>query len=83
VKYLKGILVGVAVSAITVIIFSVTSVVLMSHFPEVVVGIFPAQKHELGWGEFYAVDFPLWPVVTVGLLVFAIAFGWTLRRASP
>jgi hypothetical protein len=60
VKYLKGILVGAAVSAITVIIFSVTSV-----------------------GEFYAVDFPLWPVVTVGLLVFAIAFGWTLRRASP
>jgi len=82
VKYLRGILVGAAVSALTVIIFSVTSVVLMSQFPESVARILSAQKHELGWGEFYAADFPLWPVVTVGVIAFAITFVLTLRRAS-
>jgi len=58
------------------------SVVMMSRFPEVALRIFPAQRHELGWGAFYDVSFPLWPAVTVGLRAFATAFSWMLRRAS-
>jgi len=46
----------------------------MSQFPEAVARILSAQKHELGWGEFYTADFPLWPVVTVGVIAFAITF---------
>jgi hypothetical protein len=81
-KYLKSILVGAASSVVTVIVFSILSVVLMSRFPEIALRIFPAQRHELGWGAFYDVAFPLWPAVTVGLLAFATAFSWMLRRAS-
>ena len=81
-KYLKCIFVGVAASTVTVIAFGVIAVAVMSHFPEVAVHIFPAERHELGWGEFYGVDFPLWLIVIVGLLTFAIAFGWMLKRAS-
>jgi hypothetical protein len=82
VRYLKSIFVGVAASTVTLMAFSVIAVAVMLRFPEVAVRIFPAERHELGWGEFYAVDFPLWPTVVVGLLAFAIAFGWMLKRAS-
>jgi len=82
VQYLKSILVGAAASAVAVIVFSVISLVLMLHFPEVAAHFSQAQRHDLGWGEFYEVAFPLWPAVTVGLLAFAVAFRWTLRRAS-
>jgi len=78
--YLKSILVGAAASALTVITFSVVVVTIIWCFPDVAERIFSAQRHELGWGASY--DFPLWQTVIVGLLAFAIAFGWMLRRSS-
>jgi hypothetical protein len=82
VVYLKGILVGVVALAVTMIVSSVIAVAIVWRFPEVAVRIFPGQRHELGWGEFYAVNFPIWPTVIVGLLAFAVAFRWMLSRGS-
>ena len=82
--YLKGILAGVATSAVVVIIFVVIAIAVMPYFPQLAFRIFPVQRHELGWGGFYAVGIPVWPSdwppLLAGTAAFVGGFYWTLRR---
>lgn len=82
--YFKGILAGVAASAVVIIMFAVIAIAVMPYSPQLALRIFPVQGHELGWGSFYAVDFPLrpsdWPSLLAGTAAFVGGFYWTLRR---
>jgi hypothetical protein len=80
--YLKRILAGIAAFVITVIVSSAAAMAFMSHYPQLALRIFHAQRHDLAWGSFYEVNFPLWQIVIVGLLAFAITFAWIVRRAD-
>ena len=83
--YFKSILAGVTASAVVVIIFAVIAIAVMPYFPRLALRIFPAQRHELGWGYFYAVDLPVWPPVWPPLLAGTAAlvggFYWTFRKS--
>ena len=80
--YLRSILVGVAAFMVTVIAFSVIAITVMVHFPQLALRIFPITPHDIQLGEFYYVNFPLWQIGFLGVVAFAIAFTWMLRRAS-
>lgn len=80
--YLKSFLVGAAAFLATAIVASTAATAIMFRYPQLAVRIFPAQKFDLQWGSYYSVNFPLWQIVTVGLLAFVIAFAWFIRRAS-
>ena len=80
--YLKSILAGVAAFVVTVIISSAAAISFMTHYPQLAQRFFPAQPLDIHWGAFYYVNFPLWQIVTLGLLAFAITFGWMVRTAS-
>jgi hypothetical protein len=80
--YLKSILTGVAAFLVTVVISSAAAMIIITHYPQLALRVFPTQRHDLAWGSFYALDFPLWPIMIVGLLAFAIAFAWMVRTAS-
>ncbi len=83
--YFKSILAGLAASAVVVIIFVVIAIAVMPYFPQLALRIFPIQRHELGWGGFYAVDLPEWPSdwppLLAGTAAFAGGFYWTFRRS--
>ena len=80
--YLKSILAGVAAFVVTVIISSAAEISFISHYPQLAGRIFPAPHFDVQWGAFYYVNLPLWQIVTLGLLVFAITCRWIVRRAS-
>ena len=81
--YLKSILAGVAAFVVTVIISSAVAISFMTHYPQLARRIFPTQQFDVQWGDaFYYVNFPLWQIVTLGLLAFAITFRWMVRTAS-
>lgn len=79
--HLKSVLAGVVAFVLVVIIGSAAAMAFMSSFPQLALRLFPAQRHDLAWGSFYEVNFPVWPIVIVGLLAFAITTVW-VRRAS-
>jgi hypothetical protein len=80
--YLKSILVGVAAFVVTVIISSVAAISFMAHYPQLAQRIFPVQQFEVQWGASYYANFPLWHILVLGLLAFAITVRWTVRTAS-
>ena len=80
--YLKSILGSVAAFVVTVIISSAAAISFMTHYPQLARRIFPPQQFDVQWGAFYYVNFPLWQIVTLGLLAFAITFRWMVRTAS-
>ena len=81
-KYLKSILAGVAAFVVTVIISSAAAISFMTHYPQLAQRIFPAQHFDIQLGAFYYVNFPLWQIVILGFLAFAITFRWMFKRAS-
>jgi hypothetical protein len=80
--YLKSILAGAAASAATVTISVLLAFLVMTRFPELALRIFPAQNHDLQWGSFYYVNYPLWQIIILGTLAFGIGFGWRVRKRS-
>jgi len=84
--YFKSILAGAAASAVVFIIFAVIAIAVMPYFPQVALRIFPIQRHELGWGGYYAVGIPVWPSdwppLLAGTAAFVVGFYWTLRRSK-
>ena len=81
-KYLKSILAGVAAFVVTVIIIAIA---VTPYLPQLALRIFPVQWHQLGWGGFYTVDFPVWPSdwpsLLAGSAAFVGGFYWTFRRS--
>ncbi len=80
--YLKSILAGGAACMVTVILSSAAALSFMTHYPQLAQRFFPAQHVDVQWGAFYYVNFPLWQIVILGLLAFAIASAWMFRRPS-
>ena len=82
--YFKSILAGAAASAVVVVICVVIAIAVMPHSPQLALRIFPVEWHGLGWGGFYAVDYPVWPSdwppLLAGTAAFVGGFYWTLRR---
>ncbi|PYS48514.1 MAG: hypothetical protein DMG13_25415 [Acidobacteria bacterium] len=80
-RYLKRILVGAAAFLVSVLLFHLIALSVMWRFPEIGVWLFPENYHELGWGGFFAINFPLWQSWIVGVFAFAITFAWMLRKS--
>jgi hypothetical protein len=71
--YLRSILVGVAAFMVTVIAFSVITITVMIHFPQLALRIFPGTPYDIRLGELYYMNFPLWQVGFLGVVAFAVA----------
>jgi len=80
--YLKSILAGIGAFVAIVTAFSAAVTVLITRYPQIAVRVLPIQRHDLGWGSFYSLDFPFWPVAIAGLVAFGLTFTWLVRRAS-
>jgi hypothetical protein len=80
--YLKSILAGVGAFVIATIIASAAAIAFMVRHEQLARRIFPAQHFDIVIGSRYYINFPLWQVVILGVVVFAITFGWMVRRAS-
>ena len=80
--YLKSILVGAAAFLVAVMISGAIAIAVMTLLPQLALRVFPAQRYDLQLGAFYYVNYPSWQILIVGLVAFAIAFAWMLRRAS-
>ena len=80
--YLKSILVGAAAFLMAVIISGGIAIAVMIRFPQLALRIFPAQHFDIQIGSRYYINFPLWQIVILGAVAFAITFGWMVRRAA-
>lgn len=72
--YLKSIVAGAAAFVITTIIASAAAIAFMVRHEQLARRIFPAQHFDIQIGSRYYINFPLWQVVIVGLIAFAITF---------
>src|SRR5215468_314726 len=79
--YLKSTLLGAAAFAVAVVAFNVTAISLATHFPQLASRIFVAQRHELGWGEYFTIDVPMWQSWFIGTLAFISTFAGSIRRS--
>jgi hypothetical protein len=80
--YLKSILAGIAAFVVTAIIASAAAIAFMVRHEQLARRIFPAQHFDIQIGSRYYINFPLWQVMIVGLIAFAITFAWLVRRTS-
>jgi hypothetical protein len=81
-KYVKGILIGLAAFIATVIASGAIATFVMIRYPQFAMRIFPRQSFDLQWGTYYYVDFPLWYIIATGAVASIIAFAWMLKRST-
>jgi hypothetical protein len=79
--FLKSILAGVAAFVITAIIASAAAIAFMVRQEQLARRVFPAQHFDIQIGSRYYSNFPLWQIVILGAVAFAITFGWMVRGA--
>ena len=80
--YLKGVLAGIFAFVVTAIIASAAAIAFMVRHEQLARRIFPAQHFDIVIGSRYYINFPLWQVVILGVVAFAITFAWFVKRAS-
>src|SRR5262249_54763791 len=80
--YLKSILAGIGAFVVTVTAFSAAVTVLITGYPQIAMRMLPLQRHDLGWGSFYSLDFPSWPVAFPGVVALRLTCTWLVRRGS-
>lgn len=80
--YLKSVLAGAVGFVVTVVIASAAAIAFMVRHEQLARRIFPAQHFDIQIGSRYYINFPLWQVVIVGVVAFAITLAWLVSRAS-
>jgi hypothetical protein len=80
--YLKCILVGIAAFVVATIIGSAAAIAFMVRHEQLARRIFPEQHFDIQIGSRYYINFPLWQIVALGVVAFAITFAWLVRRTS-
>ena len=80
--YLKSILAGIAAFVVTAIIASAAAIAFMVRHEQLSRRIFLVQHFDIQIGSRYYINFPLWQVLILGVVAFAVTLSWFVRRAS-